>query len=135
MAKKIKTTIIEVVPYVLPTLFDEDMADYTQKKIEEHGVNVSVNRRVEAILGKEKVKGVSVGEEEIETDLVVMAAGVRPRTDLVRELGVEIGVTRAIRVNPRMETSISGIFAAGDCRISKFDHRAAMSLSTWNQRS
>ncbi len=112
---KIKTTIIEVVPYILPALFDEDMADYTQKKLEEHGVNVVVGRRVDAILGKDKVEGVSVGGEEIKTDAVVMAAGIRPRTDLIRKLGVELGVTRAIRVNPRMETNVSGIFAAGDC--------------------
>ena len=112
---KIKTTIVELIPYILPALFDEDMADYAQKKIEKHGVNVVVGRRVDAILGKDKVEGVSVGGEEIKADLVVMAAGIRPRTDLIRGLGVELGVTRAIRVNPRMETSVSGIFAAGDC--------------------
>ena len=115
VASKIKTTVIEIVPYILPALFDEDMADYTQKKVEEHGVDVVLGRRVDAILGKDKVTSVSVGGEEIKTDLVVMAAGVRPRTDLTRGLGVELGVTRAIRVNPRMETSVSGIFAAGDC--------------------
>jgi NADH oxidase (H2O2-forming) len=114
-ANKIKTTIVEVVPYILPALFDEDMADYTQKKIEEHGVDVVVGRRVEAILGKDKVEGVNVAGEEIKADVVVMAAGIRPRTDLIRGLGIELGVTRAIRVNPRMETSVSGIFAAGDC--------------------
>lgn len=120
-ANKVKTTIIEVVPYILPALFDEDMADYTQKKIEEHGVDVVVGRRVEAILGKDKVEGVSVAGEEIDADVVVMAAGIRPRTDLIRGLGVELGVTRAIRVNPRMETSVSGIFAAGDCVESQSD--------------
>ena len=112
---KIKTTIVEVVPYILPALFDEDMADYTQKKIEEHGVKVMVGRRVDAILGKDKVEGVSVGGEEVKADIVVMATGIRPRTELIRGLEIELGVTRAIRVNPRMETSVSGIFAAGDC--------------------
>jgi NADH oxidase (H2O2-forming) len=115
VANKIKTTIVEVVPYILPALFDEDMADYAQKKIEEHGVTVVLGRRVDAILGKDKVEGVSVGGEEIKADVVVMAAGIRPRTELIRGLGVELGVTRAIRVKPTMETSVSGIFAAGDC--------------------
>jgi NADH oxidase (H2O2-forming) len=117
--KKIKTTIVELVPYILPALFDEDMSDYAQKKIEEQGVKVIVGRRVDAILGKDKVEGVSVGGEEIKADVVVMAAGIRPRTGLVRGLGVELGVTRAIRVNPRMETSVSDIFAAGDCAESQ----------------
>lgn len=114
-ANKIRTTIIEVLPYVLPALFDGDMADYTQKKMEEHGINVILGKRVDAILGKDRVESVSVGGEEIKADLVIMGAGVRPRTELVRTIGVELGVTRAIRVNPRMETSVSGIFAAGDC--------------------
>jgi NADH oxidase (H2O2-forming) len=126
---KIETSIVEVKPYILPALFDEDMADYTQKEIERHGVNVVLGKRVDAILGKDKVEGVSVAGEEIKADLVIMAAGVRPRTDLVRGLrtdlvrglGVELGVTRAIRVNPRMETSVSNIFAAGDCVESQSD--------------
>ncbi len=115
VVNKIKTTLIEVVPYILPAVFDGDMADYAQKEIEKRGVRVVVGKRADAILGKDKVEGVSVGGEEIKADLVVMAAGIRPRTELIRELGVELGVTRAIRVNPRMETSVSGIFAAGDC--------------------
>lgn len=115
VANKIKTTIVEVVPYILPALFDEDMADYAQKKIEEHGVTVALGRRVNAILGKDKVEGVSVGGEEIKADFVVMAAGIRPRTELIRGLGIELGITRAIRVKPTMETSVSNIFAAGDC--------------------
>jgi NADH oxidase (H2O2-forming) len=114
-ANKIETTIVEVVPYILPALFDEDMADYTQKKIEESGVNVIVGKRVDAIRGKDHVESVSIGGEEVKADVVVMAAGIRPKTDLIRGLGVELGVTRAIRVNPRMETSVSDIFAAGDC--------------------
>jgi NADH oxidase (H2O2-forming) len=121
VANKVKTTIVEVVPYILPALFDEDMADYVQKKIEEQGVNVVVGQRVEAILGREKVEGVSAGGEELKADVVVMAAGIRPKTDLIRGLGIDLGVTRAIRVNPRMETSVSGVFAAGDCVESQSD--------------
>lgn len=121
VAKKIKTTLIEVVPYILPALFDDDMADYAKKKIEKHGVKVLLGRRVDAILGKDKVEGVSVGDEEVKADIVVMAAGIRPKTDLIRGLGVELGVTRAIRVNPRMGTNVPGIFAAGDCVESQSD--------------
>lgn len=115
VANKIKTTIVEVAPYLLPALFDEDMADYAQTKMEEYGVNVLVGRRIDTILGKDKVEGVNVSGEEIKADIVVMATGIRPKTDLVRGLEIELGVTRAIRVNPRMETSIPSIFAAGDC--------------------
>ena len=111
----IKTTVIEVAPYVIPGLFDEDIADYMQKKIEEHGVRMLMGSRVTEILGDDKVTGVKTADEEIEADIVVMAAGVRPTTTLATEIGVEVGVTRGITVNPRMETSIQDIYAAGDC--------------------
>ncbi len=49
------------------------------------------------------------------SDLVVLAAGFRPNTDLAEEAGIEIGRTGAIRASDRMETSLTGVWAAGDC--------------------
>ena len=112
---KIQTTIIELLPSITPNLFDYDMAGYAQKMIEAMGVKMLMGRRVTEIIGEDKVTGVSVGGEVIDADMVVMATGVRPNIDLARQVGCELGVTRAIRVNPRMQTNVSGIFAAGDC--------------------
>lgn len=111
----IKTTIIEVLPTVVPGLFDEDMANQIKKRIEDHGVRVLVGTRATEILGDEKVTGVKTANEEIAADIVVMATGVRPATSLATDVGVELGVTRGILVNPRMETNLQGIYAAGDC--------------------
>jgi rhodanese-related sulfurtransferase len=52
---------------------------------------------------------------EIEADGVLMGLGIRPKVELARESGLRIGETGAIWVNERMETSIEGIYAAGDC--------------------
>ena len=52
---------------------------------------------------------------DIASDLTVLAAGFRPRTDLAAEGGIEIGRTGAIRTTDRMETNLSGVWAAGDC--------------------
>lgn len=111
----IQTTVVELLPSIIPTLFDYDMAGYTQKKIEENGVRMLMGRRVTEILGDEKVTGVKIGDMKIEADLAIMATGVRPAVDLAREIGCELGITRAIRVNPRMETSMPDVYAAGDC--------------------
>ena len=48
-------------------------------------------------------------------DVVVMATGIRPNVEIAAEAGVELGRTGAIRVDERMQTNQSGIFAAGDC--------------------
>ncbi len=48
-------------------------------------------------------------------DIVVVAAGLVPNVELAAEAGVRLGATGAIAVTERMETSIGGVFAAGDC--------------------
>ncbi|MEO8661665.1 MAG: FAD-dependent oxidoreductase [Bryobacteraceae bacterium] len=63
-----------------------------------------------------RVRIIDVGSVEgIPCDLVVLANGQRPNAELAAEAGIEIGRTGAIRVNDRMETSVWGIYAAGDC--------------------
>ncbi|MFB3777125.1 MAG: FAD-dependent oxidoreductase [Bryobacteraceae bacterium] len=52
---------------------------------------------------------------DVPCDLIVAAAGLRPNVELAAEAGVRLGATGAIAVDQRMETNISGIFAAGDC--------------------
>jgi NADPH-dependent 2,4-dienoyl-CoA reductase/sulfur reductase-like enzyme len=48
-------------------------------------------------------------------DLVLMATGLRPNVALAQQAGVRLGLTGAIAVTDRMETSVAGIYAAGDC--------------------
>lgn len=111
----IETTVVEILPSIIPTLFDYDMAAYAQKKIEENGVKMLMGKRVSEILGDGEVKGVKVGNNVIDADMVILATGVRPCVELARSIGCELGITRAIRVNPRMETNIPDVYAAGDC--------------------
>ena len=51
----------------------------------------------------------------IPCDLVVLATGLKPNVEMAADAGVELGRTGAIRVTDRMETNLSGVFAAGDC--------------------
>jgi NADH oxidase (H2O2-forming) len=113
--KGINTTIIEMMPHIMPTMFDKDMADIAMKRIEEHGVNVALSTRVTEITGEKKVTGVKAGEKYFPAEIVIMATGVRPNVDIARSVGCELGITRAIKVNSRMETTVPSIYAAGDC--------------------
>ncbi|KPV62958.1 MAG: Coenzyme A disulfide reductase [Candidatus Bathyarchaeota archaeon BA1] len=125
----LKTTVIELLPYVLPAMLDQDMAGVVHKMLEERGMRIIVGRGVDEILGTEKVTGVSVAGEEIPADLVVVATGVRANTELAQKAGIAIGETRAIKVNMRMETSVKDIYAAGDCVecVSLVTHRPILS--------
>jgi len=111
----LKTTVVELLPYVLPVMLDEDMAKLVHGMLEEKGLRIIVGRAVDEILGTEKVAGVSVAGEEIPADFVVVATGIRINNELAQKAGIAIGETRGIKVNMRMETSVKDIYAAGDC--------------------
>lgn len=113
--KNIKTAVVELLPYVLPAVLDKDMASLVQRRLEERGVRVITGRGVEEVKGGDHVEGVIVAGEEIEADIVMMAVGVRPNTEMARQVGAEVGATRGIKVNPRMMTTVPDVYAAGDC--------------------
>lgn len=115
LERGLKTTVVEFLPYVLPVLLDKEMADRVQAMLEENGINIIVGKGAEEILGTDKVTGVRVAGETIPADVVVVATGVRANTELAKNAGVELGETKGIKTNLKMETNIKGIYAAGDC--------------------
>ncbi|RJS77717.1 hypothetical protein CW711_06145 [Candidatus Bathyarchaeota archaeon] len=111
----IKTTVIEMLPYVLPRMLDKDMAMEVQRRLEEKGIKVMLGKPAEAIIGKDRAEAVSVGGEEVPADIVLNSAGVRPNTELAKEAGIAIGETGGIKTDFRMRTSAEDVYAAGDC--------------------
>ena len=119
----IKTTVVELLPQVLPTMLDPDMAEIVKRKLEEKGLKIILNTRVDEILGKDKVEKISMNAEkthgytfeELPADMVIVATGIRPNVELAKEAGIAIGETKGIKTNSKMETSIEDVFAAGDC--------------------
>ncbi len=109
-------TVVEIMDHILPALLDEEIARMVESHVKAKGVNLMLSSKVERILNDgEKVTGVVVNGKEVEADLVVVAAGVRPNVELARKAGLEIGETGAIKVNERMQTSDRNIYAGGDC--------------------
>lgn len=113
--KGLEVTLIEMVDRIMPTAFDPAPSAMLQQQVEAAGVKVLVGEKVTGVKGKEKVTGVTTGSGEIECDLVVWAAGVRPNTALAEQAGIEIGELRGIKVNEEMETNIEHVYACGDC--------------------
>lgn len=108
-------TIVELAPQIL-TLFDEDFAGILRRYLETKGVQIFTSEGIQSLIGKDgQVNQVRTANREIEADAVLLSLGVRPRVDLAKRAGLRIGDTGAIWVNERMETSVEGIYAAGDC--------------------
>jgi NADPH-dependent 2,4-dienoyl-CoA reductase/sulfur reductase-like enzyme/rhodanese-related sulfurtransferase len=111
----IEVTIVELVPHILPP-FDEEIALYAQNHMKSKGVNILTGEKVTGFEGAGgKVSKVKTSAGDIEADMVILSIGVRANTAIAAEAGIELGVTRAIKVNKYMETNIKDIYAAGDC--------------------
>ncbi len=119
---------------LLPSLFsraDAEVSEAIETHLREHGIAVRLDERITDIerrAGRIKCI-VTDGGERIETDLVVMAVGIRPNVELAAAAGVSLGATGAIKVDERMQTSEQNVFAAGDCVESQ--HRIS-GKPVWN---
>lgn len=108
-------TLVEHGKSVLKTV-DPSLGALVGSELERHGVVVHTGIGVQRIVADEAELCVSgTGAYVARTDLVVVAVGVEPRTELAQALGIELGVQGAMRVSRTMATSIPNIFAAGDC--------------------
>jgi len=111
----VKTTVVEMLPQIMPVMLDADMAKGVQEMLEQKGINILVGKAVEEFLGTDKVTGITAGGEQINADVFISAFGVKANTDLAQKAGITLGETKAIKVNPRMETNVPGVYAIGDC--------------------
>lgn len=111
MADGIKVTIVEKQNKITPNL-DEDMAAFLESTLIEKNITIIKNS---SIIEVKESDVILEDDSKIKSEMVIMATGVKPNVTLVEEAGVEIGVTGAIKVNSKMETSIKDIYACGDC--------------------
>ncbi len=108
-------TLVERVPQVLSTL-DAEMALPIADALRSGGVDVRLGAEVQSIDSEgDRAVGVCLQNETLPADLVVLAIGVRPRTELARAAGIRLGPAGGIRVDDSMRTNDPDIFAVGDC--------------------
>jgi NADPH-dependent 2,4-dienoyl-CoA reductase/sulfur reductase-like enzyme len=105
--------IVEALPRVLGNV-DEPIADVVQAELERH-TRVRLGTRLDEVRDDGGGLTAVCGGERIGTDLVVVAAGVRPMTDLLIQAGAEHLPDRSLLVDAEQRTSVPDVFAAGDC--------------------
>lgn len=119
--RDIDLTIVELLPHCLTQGgFDEEFCKLSERKLRDNGIKLRTGERVEAILGDEKATQVQLDSgAKLETDLVLVAVGSRPNTELAEKAGLELQESGAIKVDKWMRTSDPDIFACGDCAGAK----------------
>ncbi|MDP2983312.1 MAG: FAD-dependent oxidoreductase [Candidatus Latescibacter sp.] len=117
LRRGIEVTLFEAADHLMPRQYDPDLSALIREHMESKGVSILTGTGVENCSGDPNglIRAVSAGGKEYPCGLVIVAVGVKPNTRLAREARIAVGPTGAIKVDPRMETSVRGIFAAGDC--------------------
>lgn len=109
-----EVTLIQRSTHLLPP-FDFDMACVLHAEMRKHGIKLLLNTEVTEI--KEKNQKLSLRTTEgctLDVDMVLLAIGVLPDTELAQKAGLNLGIKGSIIVNEKMETSVPDIYAVGD---------------------
>lgn len=107
-----EVSIVEKSPHLI-SIIDNDIAHFVHKEVKKHGVKLYLNQGVNKIEEQEKLS-LTLDNEKIETDLVILCIGVRPEANLAKEAGLNLNEKGAIIVNSKMQTSDENIYALGD---------------------
>jgi nitrite reductase (NADH) large subunit len=110
--------IIEFAPRLMPKQIDDRASLILQQKLTALGLTVHTNRNTAAILGNESIRGLIFTDGTIlNTDMLVISAGIKPRDELAKSCGLLTGHRGGIIVNDEMQTSNPFVFAVGECAL------------------
>ncbi|QCX23976.1 FAD-dependent oxidoreductase [Companilactobacillus futsaii] len=105
-----KVSLIEAADHVLGTV-DDDIAEMVHMDLYRHGINLILNDGLSEITDE----NVKLGSgREVKAQAVIVAIGVRPKTQLATKVGCKLGLTGGIAVDHNYQTSIPHIYAIGD---------------------
>ncbi len=111
IADRVKSiTVVDLADRILPSILDAEGAAFVQKGLEEKGIKFILGDSAAEFAENEATLK---SGKKIKFDILVVAVGVRANTELVKDAGGK--VNRGIVVNKKMQTSLSDIYAAGDC--------------------
>ena len=115
----LETHVVEFAPRLMPVQLDEGGAALLKRKIENLGVSVHCSKATTEITDGSNClnKMVFADGEELETDIVLFSAGIRPRDDLAKQVGLGLGPRGGIQVNDLCKTSDGDIYAIGECAL------------------
>ena len=111
--RNIEVTLIEALEQVM-TVVDREMATILEEHLAVNGVRVLLSTRAVGFSDADGSVLVDLGTEQITTDLVIMAVGVRPESSLAAAAGLLLSDRGAVIVDPHMRTSDPSIYAVGD---------------------
>ena len=99
----------------LAKIFDEEISDKITEEATKQHIDVLFEEEIEEIIGEEAVTAVRTNKKTYETDMIMIATGVRPNTAFLDHSNIMLEKNGAVAVNEWQETNIADVYAAGDC--------------------
>jgi NADPH-dependent 2,4-dienoyl-CoA reductase/sulfur reductase-like enzyme len=109
-------TLVDQTEQPMAAVLDADMGALVSDAIRAVGVTLHLGEPAEGFdTDGSAVRAVRTANRTLPADIVILGLGVRPNSDLARDAGIAVGETDGIVTDARMETSVGGVWAAGDC--------------------
>ncbi|MGH2742804.1 MAG: NAD(P)/FAD-dependent oxidoreductase [Thermoleophilaceae bacterium] len=134
-AHGVRCAIVMQEEVTLDRFYGTEVGGYFQRVLEEHGVEVHGGDEVERFEGTDGQvrKVVTKAGLELDCDFVVIGVGVMPDVMLARSAGLELGDAGGVRCSAGLESSVPGVFAAGDiCEYDSPVHGRPMRIEHWD---
>jgi NADPH-dependent 2,4-dienoyl-CoA reductase/sulfur reductase-like enzyme len=113
-ARAIEVDMVKPGPVFLPWM-EEKMSDAVRKEVESNNVKLHLGHQVQKIESNDQQLEVICSDLSIEADMVLVAMGIKPNSELAAQAGIDLGIKNAIAVDRKLKTSDENIYAAGDC--------------------
>jgi len=124
----VKLTVVEMGDRMVPRMMTATAGNLIRHWVEKKGVKVHVNTKVEAISAAGEAMKVKLSSgETLDADLLISAAGVRPNIAFLEGSGIKLNL--GILVDAQMQTSVAGIYAAGDVTETRGFHSGLPELN------
>lgn len=115
--RNIQVTLVELAPQVMAPV-DIEIANALHEELEQHRIELKLGKALQEVApceATDKTLTLKLNDDsQLQTNLLIMAVGVKPETSLAAKAGLEMGELGGIKVNEFMQTSDAAIFAVGD---------------------
>ena len=112
------TQVIEFAPRLMPRQIDDRGSAVLQAKLETLGLKIRTSTNTSEIAGDGCIEAMKFADgTEIPVDMLVISAGIKPRDELARDAGLEVGPRGGIVVDTLLTTSNPDIYAIGECAL------------------
>ena len=110
-----EVTVVQLQERILNEVFDKEITDILEDELRDNNVNLLLEETVVELIGEGKVSKVKTNKREIDTDIVIIATGVKPNTDFLHSEEIKMLKNGAIVVDKFGKTSVDDVYSAGDC--------------------